>query len=355
MALSGSSIGQSTFDDGSGSSNTSLEFQKIALMTQEDVLDVWSTGPSPVVGSHSSIFSQLGGGSAASTPLYKTRYIGVGLRPMLSAYATTEEGQSQFSLTDMVLGNQTVSAVTNAVLGFAKSWWGGSSTSVAAPITEDPVAEQLRKQREQASIPAQPIPAIVSLNDPNRTFQTIYAAPPLPTKYIHHLFKSQQRLLPASAFNPRLQFGKPSLAVSTDTLGRVLVIDLDECEIVRMLKGIRGAQCGWIQQLVYEESSISQHSKENASTPSLRVELYLVVYAARGVLEVTKMRFASKSSVKKTTFVTQIGQGCKVVSSQTGVLGSKYFPELNDVKKGVEDVVKCWVLKPDGSIKNLRV
>lgn len=70
------------------------------------------------------------------------------------------------------------------------------------------------------------------------------------------------------------------LAAVTDTLGRVLLVDTSRMLIIRMWKGYRNAQCGWMQ------------GSEGSRRPP---GLYLVIYSAqRGIVEVWRARYGPR-------------------------------------------------------------
>lgn len=111
------------------------------------------------------------------------------------------------------------SKLTSAAFSFAKNWW--SSPSV-----------QLYKKDESEKKKEEPVQKPVFtkmkwlINDPTRNIQTVLVDP----------------------FGIR--------AVVTDSFGRVMLISLIENFIIRMWKGYRDAQCGWVQ-LPHQENSPS--------------------------------------------------------------------------------------------------
>lgn len=66
-----------------------------------------------------------------------------------------------------------------------------------------------------------------------------------------------------------------NLAATTDSFGRVLLIDIFKGIVIRIFKGYRDAQIGWISV------------NDDTSTDTKRYALYLIIYAPRrGLLEV---------------------------------------------------------------------
>ncbi|DAZ96836.1 TPA: hypothetical protein N0F65_008267 [Lagenidium giganteum] len=70
------------------------------------------------------------------------------------------------------------------------------------------------------------------------------------------------------------------LAAVSDTLGRIMLVDTWRMTVIRMWKGYRNAQCGWM------------HGSEGTQRP---LGLYLVIYSAqRGIVEVLRARFGPR-------------------------------------------------------------
>ena len=70
-----------------------------------------------------------------------------------------------------------------------------------------------------------------------------------------------------------------NLAATTDSLGRVILIDVQKGIAVRIFKGYRDAQIGWI---CVDDESEEKNNK--------RYALYLIIYAPRrGLLEVSNI------------------------------------------------------------------
>lgn len=70
------------------------------------------------------------------------------------------------------------------------------------------------------------------------------------------------------------------LAAISDTLGRIMLVDTSRMIIIRMWKGYRYAQCGWMQAV------------EGARRPQ---GLYLVIYSAqRGIVEVWRAQYGPR-------------------------------------------------------------
>jgi hypothetical protein len=106
---------------------------------------------------------------------------------------------------------------------------------------------------------------------------------------------------------PFLDCGPSDLAVMTDNLGRVFLIDTDECQVIRMWKGMRDAQCAWAQ--------VAYVKKDESSETSSTVILLLLIYCSRGILEVYNMRHGER------ILILQVGGGLKLLQASGCVLG----------------------------------
>ncbi|KAK3599646.1 hypothetical protein CHS0354_029108 [Potamilus streckersoni] len=127
-------------------------------------------------------------------------------------------------------------------------------------------------------------------------------------------------------------------AATTDSFGRVILIDVEQGVAFRMWKGYRDAQVGWIQ--VYEEESASGRTRYG------HVAQFLVIYAARrGLLEV----WLAGSGPRVAAFNVS-KWGC-LICPPHGILG------LNNVTcKGVKiKEFQCALVDIDGSILKVDV
>ncbi|KAJ2046743.1 hypothetical protein GGI08_006448 [Coemansia sp. S2] len=92
------------------------------------------------------------------------------------------------------------------------------------------------------------------------------------------------------------------LAALTDSLGRILLFDLESCEAVQMLKGQRGSQCAWL---------------ESGEGPVDRRRMFVVVYTSRrGSLEVFEL-----GSLERPFASVCIGAGWRLVQCPEQPLG----------------------------------
>ncbi len=92
------------------------------------------------------------------------------------------------------------------------------------------------------------------------------------------------------------------LAACTDMFGRVLLIDVVDNIVVRMWKGLRDAQCGFVQ-------SQSQGTAWNSCIMDKEpFVMFLAIYAPRrGILEVWRVRSGPREAL------LDVGLGCKLL------------------------------------------
>lgn len=206
-----------------------------------------------------------------------SRFIAVGSKPIITYYAASENDES-VSITSFM-----AKKVTSTMFSFAKSFWGSNHDinpsnnsssnkskriSLSSSTNNDnynPI-QSSSNTFEQANTPATNIPAILFLstdqerNSNNkinkmntRKIISIIPSPPSPTT------------------------GKSSLAALTDSFGRVILLDLESCTIIRMWKGMRDAQCGWIESEISgddEDLTKNQEFREKLASAQLLTESF---------------------------------------------------------------------------------
>ncbi|CAO3610495.1 unnamed protein product [Cunninghamella blakesleeana] len=259
--------------------------------------------------------------------LYTSRFIAVGSSPMLSYYATHENSRPFMSAVSMA--SYVVSRVTSPMFSFAKSWWSGSPSSSTINSNENhhadtpyvPDTSSFFAPPNQTIEPATVIPSILQLSDTGRTIQHISLAPPFPSNITN-----------TSQYH--------SLAATSDSLGRVILWDIQHGDMVRIWKGVRDAHCGWIQ---YHHPS------------SKLVSLFLVIYSAkRGLLKIYHTRHGS------TIGMFQIGQGYHLVPCGRDPLGSSMVSmdrRKSAMRQGEECGIlsTCLLIGPNGEVKKITV
>ncbi|KAJ3046824.1 Rab3 GTPase-activating protein non-catalytic subunit [Rhizophlyctis rosea] len=296
----------------------SLTYKKWAFQSQTEISDLVSCGPASAMPLVPSSFNAVT--VTMSKTSYSARFIGVG-RPMITFYATSDASRS-FSLAGL-MANRVTSAVTSAVYSFAKSFWHPTPTPTPPPSAyTDPNSPQTT-----TIAPPTTIPAILTLSDPHRHVTQIHLCPP-------------SRVT-----------GKSPLAVLADSLGRVMVLDVEEGEVIRMWKGWRGAQVGWIEREVEVGKSKPppelETTQDAGSAPKKkrRTKLYLVLYAARGVLEVYGMRRGERVAA------FNAGVGYRLVQTCSGVVGGAYMPK--EARDGW--LSQCYLVGGGGEVKRVVV
>ena len=116
------------------------------------------------------------------------------------------------------------------------------------------------------------------------------------------------------------------LAATTDTLGRVLLIELSSKQVVRIWKGVRDASCCWIQ--APRPSHLSQWGKTN--------QLYLAIHCGQ----------------RRTVEVWRVLHGPRV-SIQNVSRNASLIPCIGPASEG--SLAKCFILDPSSlaSTKNM--
>ncbi|XP_031698112.1 rab3 GTPase-activating protein non-catalytic subunit-like [Anarrhichthys ocellatus] len=191
--------------------------------------------------------SILGGFNASvkGSPPAMSQYVTVGGGPYTGFYYAVE-GSSQPLLSHVALA--VASKLTSALFSAASGWLGWNKHK-----NEEVVVQKQKPKVE----PATPLGIRFGLPDSRRHGESICLSP------------------------------CNTLAGVTDDFGRVTLLDLARGIAIRMWKGYRDAQLGWLQ--VPEERGDREFSP-SASLPR-RHALFLVIYAPRrGILEVWGMQ-----------------------------------------------------------------
>lgn len=253
-----------------------------------------------------------------------SRYIGVGSHPMLTYYATSESTRPLMSAASMA--SYVVSRVTSPVFSFAKSWWGSPNNNINDTHSSNsptPYVPDMRRPPSHIE-PATPIPAVFSANDACRKINQISICPPS---------TSAQR---------------QTLAVTADALGRVILWDVIEGEMIRIWKGVRDAVCGWVE--IFEHELYEQ--KDILSPP--KVLLFLVMYSCkRGFLKVFQMRHG------KQVGAYHVGSGWQLVPCGREPLGSSMVSvdrrKSPMEKREYNGLSNCLLVGPDGEVRKVNV
>ncbi|KAJ1978913.1 hypothetical protein H4R34_003031 [Dimargaris verticillata] len=228
-------------ESGQGSGNASFSYRKFALgPDRQNIRDVISCGPTwqgryhePASALHELMANTNPTHMASFNPTLlnaTARFVAVGSEPMLGLYVTNKATTPSYSMA--TIASKLASRVTSAVLSLARSYWksGGDDTTATTTRPPDPRANQGRflvydhgagdndLEGTQGWSPPTTIPLVTQLVDPHRHITYIAMAP--------------------AAYK---------LAVMTDGFGRVMLLDTTHVEVVRMWKGLRDCQCGWVE------------------------------------------------------------------------------------------------------------
>ncbi|OUM70159.1 hypothetical protein PIROE2DRAFT_1854, partial [Piromyces sp. E2] len=330
-----------------------LSYRKWEFNHQDSITDIVSLGPANETESYP---SEMTFSYEQKTTNSLSRFIAVGSKPIITYYAASENDETE-SITSFM-----AKKVTSTMFSFAKSIWGsshdvsptGSSSSLKSKRQSmssnsnndySPI-QSSSNTLEQANIPATNIPAILFLStDQDRSANN----------KINKM--NSRKILSITPSPPSSTTGKSTLAALTDSYGRVILLDLESCSIIRMWKGMRDAQCGWIEseisgddeditnnqefreklasaQLLTESfeklNSIksSGNSKDmlppSSSNNSLNIKsktrkrpvLFLAIYIARGILEIYHMRHGKRVAQ------FQVGTNQHLITSIYGIFGS---------------------------------
>lgn len=225
-----------------------LAYKKWGLQEMDTIVDHSSVGVMTLC-----VFDQmknasiLGGfhASVKGSPPAMSQFVTVGSGPYTGFYYAVE-GNSQPLLSHVALA--VASKLTSALFNAASGWLGWNKNK-----NEEEVAQKQKPKVE----PATPLGIRFGLPDSRRHGESICLSP------------------------------CNTLAGVTDDFGRVALLDLARGVAIRMWKGYRDAQLGWLQ--VQEERGDREFSP-SASLPR-RHALFLIIYAPRrGILEVWAMQ-----------------------------------------------------------------
>ncbi|KAG4101594.1 hypothetical protein H8356DRAFT_1655786 [Neocallimastix lanati (nom. inval.)] len=371
------SIDGERIDNMEGVAIPTLSYHKWEFNHQANITDIISLGPAndsePYPNEMTFSYEQ-------KTTNSISRFIAVGSKPIITYYAASDNDES-VSITSFM-----AKKVTSTMFSFAKSFWGSghevsqtsnnsstkskrsSYTSSTNNENYNPI-QSTSNTFEQANTPATNIPAILFLSTDQerngnnkiskintRKILSIIPSPPSPTT------------------------GKSSLAALTDSYGRVILLDLESCTIIRMWKGMRDAQCGWIESEISgddEDLTKNQEFREKLASAQLLTEsfdniksnlpinnsnenlptsnssaslnhknkvhkrpvLFLAIYIARGILEIYHMRHGKRVAQ------FQVGTNQHLITSIYGIFGSSEAIQ-NKASNVVNDLEKpsCYLI-----------
>uniref|UniRef100_A0A452VC09 RAB3 GTPase activating non-catalytic protein subunit 2 n=1 Tax=Ursus maritimus TaxID=29073 RepID=A0A452VC09_URSMA len=253
--------------------------------------------------------SNIGGFNAAikNSPPAMSQYITVGSNPFTGFFYALE-GSTQPLLSHVALA--VASKLTSALFNAASGWLGWKSKHEE---------EAVQKQKPKVE-PATPLAVRFGLPDSRRHGESICLSP------------------------------CNTLAAVTDDFGRVILLDVARGIAIRMWKGYRDAQIGWIQivedlhERVPEKADFSPFG--NTQGPS-RVAQFLVIYAPRrGILEV----WSTQQGPRVGAF--NVGKHCRLLYPGYKIMG------LNNVTSQSwqpQTYQICLVDPVSGSVKTVNL
>ncbi|XP_067901173.1 rab3 GTPase-activating protein non-catalytic subunit isoform X2 [Heterodontus francisci] len=222
--------------------------------------------------------SVLGGFNATvkSSPPAMSEYVTVGSGPFAGFFYALE-GSTQPLLSHVALA--VASKLTSALFNAASGWLGWKSKHDEEPV-------QKHKPKVE---PATPLAVRFGIPDSRRRGENICLSP------------------------------CSTLAAVTDDFGRVTLLDVARGVAIRMWKGYRDAQVGWIQvveDLHEREAEKSTFSPFSSPTGLRRVAQFLVIYAPRrGILEV----WSTQQGPRVGAF--NVGKHCRLLCPGYKIMG----------------------------------
>ncbi|XP_032803686.1 rab3 GTPase-activating protein non-catalytic subunit isoform X3 [Petromyzon marinus] len=261
-----------------------LAYKKWGLQEMESIVDHITVG---VVTSctfdQMKVASILGGYNATikSSPPAMSQYVTVGSGPYAGFFYALE-GSSHPLLSHVALA--VASKLTSALINAASGWLGWKGKQEA---------ETPQKQKPKVE-PATPLPVRFGIPDSRRHGESITLSP------------------------------CNTLAAVTDEFGRVIMLDLQRGVAIRMWKGYRDAEIGWIQVLEELHESESERPPAPAGAPprpaaaprSARVAQFVAIYAPRrGILEV----WSTQQGPRVAAF--NVGKNCRLLYPGYRIMG----------------------------------
>ncbi|ESO90130.1 hypothetical protein LOTGIDRAFT_218187 [Lottia gigantea] len=237
--------------------------------------------------------SLLGGyqASVKTSPPAASLYLTSGVGPYVGFFYAIE-GSAPPILSEVAMAM--AHKIKSALMSAASGWLGFGGKAKDEAKDKAPKIEQ-----------ATPLPLRFSLPDRRRTGQKIVLSP------------------------------NNHYAAVTGSFGRVILLDVERGVAVRIWKGYRDAQVGWIQ--IREDDGHGGRNPEHS-----RVAQFLIIYAPRrGILEV----WTAANGPRVAAF--NVSKWCKLVCPSYGVMG------LNNVtcQSTKHKAFQCALIDTDGIIK----
>ncbi|KYQ51818.1 Rab3 GTPase-activating protein non-catalytic subunit [Trachymyrmex zeteki] len=136
-------------------------------------------------------------------------------------------------------------------------------------------------------------------------------------------------------------------SIISDAMGRVILINNKKGIALRMWKGYRDAQCGWIEVIEERDRAIRRNVDKSGRKALLRTALFLVIYAPKkGVIDI----WSIQQGPKITTF-TASKNGRQLLYINYGFLGANDNAILSKNKAQYS----CVFIDPLGGLKEICV
>ncbi|VDN01140.1 unnamed protein product [Thelazia callipaeda] len=289
--------------------SSQLNSTKLKLESDVKVVDFGVSGPVKATWFDLSIAATLSSKGyearveRSSLPLYST-YVFVGQSPYVGFgwYASTGS-QNILSDTLYALGSQLTSSVVSSIPLLGISSLFGLNVSRKDRAVNSPIVEL----SSSADIPMRSV-----IIDGRRKGERIYMAPP-----------------------------KYKLAAITDSLARVVLLDIKHRLMLRIWKGYRDARCAWLEGL----STLDRKKNKYELQVQPSTVLYLVIFAPRrGLLEAWSMQNG------KRVFASQVDRDGRLIGVQ----------RLSDQLLGFDDRATSYLpsvffLSSNGKIQRLLI
>lgn len=287
---------------------TNLSYKKWGYKNQDVVNDSEVIGTTSVNSfDHLMTASICGGFNASyrSSAPQHSLVIATGKRPFVGFHYALE-GCAAPVLSDVAIAmaSKLANAIGTAVPWFPLSW--GNSKHQASNDTSKTSAHE----------PVEPMTCRFGLSDITRQGYSVTASP------------------------------SKLLSVVTDAMGRVILIDNRRGIAMRMWKGYRDAQCGWIEVEEEKHSGMHKAFSKFKQTSQLRSALFLVIYSPkRGVIDI----WGTQQGPKITTFTAS--KHGRLLYINYGFFGMNDSTHLSKNKPQYS----CIFMDPLGGLKEITV
>ncbi|OAD61467.1 Rab3 GTPase-activating protein non-catalytic subunit [Eufriesea mexicana] len=287
---------------------TNLSYKKWGYKSQDIVNDSEVIGTTPVNSFDHLMTASICGGYNASYRSSAPQHnlvLATGKRPFVGFHYALEGGSAPI-LSDVAIAM--ASKLANAI-GTAVPWfpisWGNSKQQASLEASKTSVHE-----------PVEPMTCRFGLSDVTREGYSIISSP------------------------------NKTLSVILDAMGRVLLVDNRSCIAVRMWKGYRNAQCGWIEVEEEKHSGMYKAFTKFKQTPQLRSAFFLVIYAPKkGVIDI----WSTQQGPKITTFTAS--KHGRLLYINYGLLGVNDNVQISKNRPQHS----CVFMDPLGGLKEITV